>query len=71
VPSFQFGCLAVKKVVGVFAFFVHRFNPDVDTESLPIINEQLKDFKEDKNLVMYCTGEFGVRKLRLILNTRF
>lgn len=28
-------------------------------ESLPIINEQLKDFKEDKNLVMYCTG--GIR----------
>lgn len=27
--------------------------------SLPIINEQLKDFKEDKNLVMYCTG--GIR----------
>ncbi|MDI1317655.1 rhodanese-related sulfurtransferase [Flavobacterium sp.] len=35
--------------------------PDVETfrESLPIINEQLKDFKEDKNLVMYCTG--GIR----------
>ena len=28
-------------------------------ESLPIINEQLKDHKEDKNLVMYCTG--GIR----------
>jgi UPF0176 protein len=28
-------------------------------ESLPIINKQLKDFKEDKNLVMYCTG--GIR----------
>ncbi len=44
---------------------VGKFNgaitPDVDTfrESLPIINEQLKDFKEDKNLVMYCTG--GIR----------
>jgi UPF0176 protein len=44
---------------------------DVDTfhESLPII-EQLKDFKEDKNLVMYCTGGFVVKKLRLILNTK-
>jgi hypothetical protein len=28
-------------------------------ESLPIINEQLQDFKEDKNLLMYCTG--GIR----------
>jgi len=26
---------------------------------LPIINEQLQDFKEDKNLLMYCTG--GIR----------
>jgi UPF0176 protein len=28
-------------------------------ESLPIIEEQLQDYKEDKNLLMYCTG--GIR----------
>ena len=41
--------------------FTNAIKPDVDTfrESLPIINEQLQNFKEDKNLVMYCTG--GIR----------
>jgi UPF0176 protein len=41
--------------------FRGAITPDVETfrESLPIIKEQLKDFKEDKNLVMYCTG--GIR----------
>jgi UPF0176 protein len=41
--------------------FKGAITPDVETfrESLPIINEQLKDHKEDKNLVMYCTG--GIR----------
>ena len=41
--------------------FKGAITPDVETfrESLPIINEQLKEFKEDKNLVMYCTG--GIR----------
>ncbi|MFY0481734.1 rhodanese-related sulfurtransferase [Flavobacterium sp. PLA-1-15] len=41
--------------------FKGAITPDVETfrESLPIINEQLKDFKEGKNLVMYCTG--GIR----------
>ena len=41
--------------------FKGAITPDVDTfrESLPIIEEQLKDFKEDKNLLMYCTG--GIR----------
>ena len=35
--------------------------PDVDTfrESLPIIEKDLSDHKEDKNLLMYCTG--GIR----------
>jgi UPF0176 protein len=35
--------------------------PDVDTfrDSLDIIEEDLKDTKEDKNLLMYCTG--GIR----------
>jgi hypothetical protein len=37
---------------------------------LPIINEQLKDFKEDKNLVMYCTGGIRCEKHRLTLNTK-
>lgn len=41
--------------------FKGAITPDVETfrESLPIINEQLKEFKETKNLVMYCTG--GIR----------
>ena len=41
--------------------FQGAITPDVETfrESLPIINEQLQDFKEDKNLLMYCTG--GIR----------
>lgn len=41
--------------------FEGAITPDVETfrESLPIINEQLQDFKEDKNLLMYCTG--GIR----------
>ncbi len=41
--------------------FKGAITPDVETfrESLPMINEQLKDHKEDKNLVMYCTG--GIR----------
>jgi UPF0176 protein len=41
--------------------FKNAITPDVDTfrESLDIIEEDLKDYKEDKNLVMYCTG--GIR----------
>ena len=41
--------------------FEGAITPDVETfrESLPIINEQLQNFKEDKNLLMYCTG--GIR----------
>ncbi|WP_298222311.1 rhodanese-related sulfurtransferase [Flavobacterium sp.] len=41
--------------------FKGAITPDVETfrESLPIINEQLKDHKDDKKLVMYCTG--GIR----------
>ena len=41
--------------------FIGAITPDVETfrESLPIINEQLKNHKEDKNLLMYCTG--GIR----------
>lgn len=41
--------------------FEGAITPDVENfrESLPIINEQLEDFKEDKKLLMYCTG--GIR----------
>ncbi|WP_196891270.1 oxygen-dependent tRNA uridine(34) hydroxylase TrhO [Aureivirga marina] len=41
--------------------FDGAITPDVDTfrESLPIIEDDLKEHKEDKNLVMYCTG--GIR----------
>ena len=41
--------------------FEGAITPDVETfrESLPIINEQLQNHKEDKNLLMYCTG--GIR----------
>ena len=41
--------------------FQNAITPDVDTfrESLPIIEESLSEFKEDKNLLMYCTG--GIR----------
>jgi UPF0176 protein len=41
--------------------FKGAITPDVDTfrDSLPIIEDQLKDYKQGKNLVMYCTG--GIR----------
>lgn len=41
--------------------FKNAITPDVDTfrESLDIIEDDLKEYKEDKNLVMYCTG--GIR----------
>ncbi|WP_271855348.1 oxygen-dependent tRNA uridine(34) hydroxylase TrhO [Patiriisocius marinus] len=41
--------------------FKNAVTPDVDTfrDSLDIIEEQLKDHKEEKKLVMYCTG--GIR----------
>ncbi len=41
--------------------FTNAIKPDVDTfrESLPIIEEQLADHKQDKKLLMYCTG--GIR----------
>ena len=41
--------------------FKNAITPDVDTfrDSLPIIEEDLKEHKDDKNLVMYCTG--GIR----------
>jgi len=41
--------------------FKGAITPDVDTfrESLPIIEDQIANHKEDKNLLMYCTG--GIR----------
>ncbi len=41
--------------------FENAITPDVDTfrDSLDLIEEQLSDHKEDKKLVMYCTG--GIR----------
>lgn len=41
--------------------FSGAVTPDVDTfrESLPIINEKLQPYKENKKLLMYCTG--GIR----------
>lgn len=41
--------------------FKNAITPDVDTfrDSLDIIEKQLEDHKEDKKLVMYCTG--GIR----------
>ena len=41
--------------------FEGAITPDVDTfrDSLDIIEEDLKNHKEDKNLLMYCTG--GIR----------
>jgi UPF0176 protein len=41
--------------------FDGAITPDVDTfrDSLDLIEEDLKDNKEDKNLLMYCTG--GIR----------
>ncbi|RNC88227.1 MAG: rhodanese-related sulfurtransferase [Winogradskyella sp.] len=41
--------------------FKNAITPDVDTfrESLDLIEEDLRAHKEDKNLVMYCTG--GIR----------
>ena len=41
--------------------FKNAITPDVETfrDSLPIIENQLREHKEDKNLLMYCTG--GIR----------
>ena len=41
--------------------FKNAITPDVDTfrDSLPIIEEDLSSYKDDKKLVMYCTG--GIR----------
>jgi UPF0176 protein len=41
--------------------FTGAITPDVDTfrDSLPVIEDDLKEYKESKDLVMYCTG--GIR----------
>ena len=52
--------------------FKNAITPDVDTfrDSLDIIEKQLEDHKEDKKLVMYCTGVFDVKRRVLTINTR-
>ena len=44
--------------------FQKAVTPDVDTfrESLPIIEKDLATHKEDKNLLMYCTGVIRCEK---------
>ena len=46
--------------------FVDAITPDVDTfrESLPKIEQDLSEFKKNKNLVMYCTGGIRCEKAR-------
>ena len=52
--------------------FKNAICPDVDTfrDSLDVIENKLKDHKEDKNLLMYCTGGIDVKKQVPILNTK-
>jgi UPF0176 protein len=42
-------------------YFTNAIKPDVDTfkASLPIIENQLAEYKSEKNILMYCTG--GIR----------
>ena len=51
--------------------FQGAVTPDVDTfrDSLDIIEEDLKDHKEDKNLLMYCTGGIRCEKGKCLLQT--
>ena len=50
--------------------FKGAITPDVDTfrDSLDIIENDLKEHKDDKNLVMYCTG--GIRCEKVLLSTQ-
>ena len=52
--------------------FKGAITPDVDTfrDSLDVIEEDLKAHKEDKNLLMYCTGGIRCEKLLPIINTK-
>jgi len=52
--------------------FKNAITPDVDTfrESLSIIEDDLKEHKEDKNLVMYLQEEFAVKKLVHIISIK-
>ena len=52
--------------------FKNAITPDVDTfrESLPIIEKKLSKHKENKNILMYCTGGISVRRRLLILNIK-
>ena len=48
--------------------FKNAITPDVDTfrDSLPIIEEDLSPHKDDKNLVMYCTGGIRCEKASIL-----
>ena len=52
--------------------FKNAITPDVDTfrGSLDIIEEDLKDHKEDKNLIMYCTGGIRCEKASVFLRNK-
>ena len=52
--------------------FKNAIKPDVDTfrESLDLIEEDLKNHKDDKNLIMYCTGVLDVKRQALTLSTK-
>ena len=52
--------------------FEGAITPDVDTfrDSLPLIEEDLQSHKKDKNIVMYCTVVFAVKKQVPTSNTR-
>jgi UPF0176 protein len=52
--------------------FRGAIRPDVDTfkDSLGMVAEELKDFKEDRNVVMYCTGGIRCEKAGAFLRHR-
>ena len=52
--------------------FKNAITPDVDTfrESLPIIEENLSEYKNDKNLLIYCTGGIRCEKASAYLKHR-
>ena len=55
------GCGGKVTTTSEIGHFKNAITPDADTfrDSLDTIEEDLKDHKEDKKLVMYCTG--GIR----------
>ena len=65
-------CVDMRNNESEIGHFKGAVTPDVDTfrESLPIIEEDLAEHKSDKNLLMYCTGGFAVKRLRPILSIK-